>query len=201
MGGKKSDDVVPHRGDAGDDQRGQHRRGVSERGVRDAVVEFTLGISVGARENHAPETGETGESTSRSAATSEISDETNVVAFFSGELCRVPVSSVRVETIDVVFAHHDRGVSYFSLLRVSENVADSRVYAFSDVFRVEKRRRARVILRFAPVSSRAGDARDDDVLFETIGGREGGESRRFRGVVDGVCDLRAHRRNVSMGYV
>ena len=151
--------------------------------------------------NHAPETGETRESTSRSAATSEISDETNVVAFFSGELCRVPVSSVRVETIDVVFAHHDRGVSYFSLLRISENVADSRVYAFSDVFRVEKRRRARVILRFAPVSSRAGDARDDDVLFETIGGREGGESRRFRGVVDGVCDLRAHRRNVSMGYV
>ena len=56
-------------------------------------------ISVGARENHAPETGETRESTSRSAATSEISDETNVVAFFSGELCRVPVSSVRVKRL------------------------------------------------------------------------------------------------------
>ena len=123
------------------------------------------------------------------------------MAFFRGELCGVLIGAIRLETIDVVLVSHDRSVSYFSVLRVSENVADSRVYAFSDVFRVEKRRRARVILRFAPVSSRAGDARDDDVLFETIGGREGGESRRFRGVVDGVCDLRAHRRNVSMGYV
>ena len=101
----------------------------------------------------------------------------------------------------MVFVNHDWGVSYFSVLRVSEDVADSGVYVFGDVFRVEKRRRARIIHRFVVVSSGAGDARDGGVLFEADRRGEDGESRRVRGVVDGVCDVRAHCRDLFMGDV
>lgn len=123
------------------------------------------------------------------------------MALWSGEFYGVFVGAERVETIDVVFVNHDWGVSYFSVLRVSEDVADSGVYVFGDVFRVEKRRRARIIHRFVVVSSGAGDARDGGVLFEADRRGEDGESRRVRGVVDGVCVLRAHRGDLFMGDV
>jgi hypothetical protein len=123
------------------------------------------------------------------------------VALWSGEFYGIFVGAERVETIDVVFVNHDWGVSYFSVLRVSENVADTSVYVLGDVFRVEKRRRAGVILRSVIVSSRAGDAGDYDVLFAAGRREEAGESRRVRGVVDGVCDVRAHCRDLFMGDV
>ena len=123
------------------------------------------------------------------------------MAFFRGELCGVLIGAIRLETIDVVLVSHDRSVSYFSVLRVSENVADSSVYVLGDVFRVEKRRRAGVVFRSVIVSSRAGDAGDYDVLFTAGRREEAGESRRVRGVVDGVCDVRAHCRDLFMGDV
>mgnify|MGYP001249624723 CR=1 FL=1 len=97
------------------------------------------------------------------------------MAFFCGELCGVLIGAIRLETIDVVLVSHHRSVSYFSVLRVSENVADSSVYVFGDVFRVEKRRRAGVILRSVIVSSRAGDAGGYDVLFAAGRREEAGE--------------------------
>ena len=100
------------------------------------------------------------------------------MAFFRGQFRGVLIGAIRLETIDVVLVSHDRSVSYFSVLRVSENVADSSVYVLGDVFRVEKRRRAGVILRSVIVSSRAGDAGDYDVLFTAGRREEAGESRR-----------------------
>ena len=193
--------MVQNHRHARDDQRRQHRRRFSKHRVRDAFLVVALGISVGARENNAPEAGANRESAPGSFAKSEVSDETHAVALWSGEFYGVFVGAERVETIDVVFVNHDWGVSYFSVLRVSEDVADSGVYVFGDVFRVEKRRRARIIHRFVVVSSGAGDARDGGVLFEADRRGEDGESRRVRGVVDGVCVLRAHRGDVFMGDV
>ena len=60
---------------------------------------------------------------------------------------------------------------------LSENVADTSVYVLGDVFRVEKRRRAGVILRSVIVSSRAGDAGDYDVLFAAGRREEAGDRR------------------------
>tara|TARA_B100001175_G_scaffold313351_1_gene320818 strand:- start:1006 stop:1587 length:582 start_codon:yes stop_codon:yes gene_type:complete len=193
--------VVPSDNALGDDQRRQHRRRVIKHRVRDVVLVVTLGISARARENNAPEARQNGQSAPGGSTKGEIPHETNAVAFFCGELCGVLIGAIRLETIDVVLVSHHRSVSYFSVLRVSENVADTSVYVFGDVFRVEKRRRAGVILRSVIVSSRAGDAGDYDVLFAAGRREEAGESRRVRGVVDGVCDVRAHCRDLFMGDV
>jgi len=193
--------VVPSDNALGDDQRRQHRRRVIEHRVRDVVLVVTLGISARARENNAPEARQNGQSAPGGSAKGEIPHETNAVAFFCGQFRGVLIGAIRLETIDVVLVSHHRSVSYFSVLRVSENVADSSVYVFGDVFRVEKRRRAGVILRSVIVSSRAGDAGDYDVLFAAGRREEAGESRRVRGVVDGVCDVRAHCRDLFMGDV
>ena len=157
--------MVPSDNALGDDQRRQHRRRVIKHRVRDVVLVVTLGISARARENNAPEARQNGQSAPGGSTKGEIPHETNAVAFFCGELCGVLIGAIRLETNDVVLVSHHRSVSYFSVLRVSENVADTSVYVFGDVFRVEKRRRAGVILRSVIVSSRAGDAGDYDVLF------------------------------------
>ena len=193
--------MVPSDNALGDDQRRQHRRRVIEHRVRDVVLVVTLGISARARENNAPKVSQNGQSAPGGVEESEISHETNAVAFFRGEFRGVLIGAIRVETIDVVLVSHHWGVSYFSVLRVSENVADSSVYVFGDVFRVEKRRRAGVVFRSVIVSSRAGDAGDRDVLFAADRREEAGESRRVRGVVDGVCDVRTHCWDLFMGDV
>ena len=128
--------MVQNNHDVSHDQRRQHRRRFIEHRLRLTLLSIERSVSISSGKDHVTEVSAITKSAPRSIKKVQVSNEEDDLAYISQFIRCLFASHQWLEKTNIVLINNDWIVSNIQMFRVPEDVADSNVYVYDNVFSV-----------------------------------------------------------------